>query len=48
MSLNGHYLLFFFIEIAIFQTTFSKLFGKKIEQTDSNKSEQGGKKSQND
>ena len=47
MSLKGQYLLFFFREIAIFQTTFSKSFGKKIKQTGSNKSEQGGKNSQN-
>ena len=46
MSLKIQY-SFFVSEIAIFHTTFSKLFGKKIEQTDSNKSKQGGKKSQN-
>ena len=37
----------FVTEIAIFQTTFSKLFVKKIKRTGSNKSKQGGKKSQN-
>ena len=46
MSLKGQY-SFFFSEIPIFQTAFSKKFGKKIKGTGSNKSEQGGKKPQN-
>ena len=45
MSLRDIYC--FVTEIAIFQTTFSKLFVTKIKQIGSNKSEQAGKKSQN-